>query len=304
VRALRSGGRGVRVRGRLLLAGQVIAAMGTMGVASAVAAESAAAAPVPAPACELAAVDTLLVPRFRRGQYLDVHNLCVTLDVICAGAAGGAGPMRSILDALSLMELDEHERARALLIAVTQQSRDATMRERAAVLLAWSFLRDGDRAAFQQRLPTLPAEPRLRLDLLSRADDEPAFQRLLGAAGRDRLRPDVGPLVADLRAARRTKRPWLAGVLSAVIPGAGQAYAGSWQGAAVAFVLNATLIGATGELATRRLYLPAVAAGVAASFFYVGSIFNAADLATRRNDTAASAPARALEDRLVPEAHP
>jgi hypothetical protein len=303
VRAL-TGARGLRVRGTLLLVGAVIAAMGAMGVASPVAAQSAAAAPLSVPACDPAAIDTLLVPRFRRGQYLDVHNLCVTLDVVCAGAGPGAGPMRSILDALSLMELDEHERARALLIAVPQQSQDVTVRERAAVVLAWSFLRDGDRAAFQQRLSALPAEPRLRLELLSKTDDEPAFQQLLAVTNQDRLRADVAPLVADLRAARRTKRPWLAGVLSAVIPGAGQAYAGSWQGAAVAFVLNATLIGATGELAARRLYLPAVAAGVAASFFYVGSIFNAADLATRRNETAASVPARALEDRLVPEAHP
>jgi hypothetical protein len=303
VRALRRA-RSLRGRGTLLLAGAAIAAAGTVGDASPVAAQSAAVAPVGVPACEPAAVDTLLVPRFRRGQYLDVHNLCVTLDVVCAGAGAGAGPMRSILDALSLIELDEHDRARALLISVPQQSQDAALRDRAAVVLAWSYLRDGDRAAFQQRLATLPVEPRLRLELLSRADDEPAVQQLLGAAGQDRLRADVAPLVADLRAARRTKRPWLAGVLSAVIPGAGQAYAGSWQGAAVAFVLNATLIGATGELAARRLYLPAVAAGVAASFFYVGSIFNAADLATRRNETAASVPARALEDRLVPEAHP
>jgi hypothetical protein len=100
------------------------------------------------------------------------------------------------------------------------------------------------------------------------------------------------------------RRPWLAGVLSAVLPGAGQAYAGSWQGAAVALVLNAALIGATAELATRRLYFSAAAAGTAASIFYVGNILNAADLAQRRNERA-SAPAReAMERLLIPEAYP
>ena len=277
--------------------------MAALAVVVVVAIASPVSAQSPMPACEPATIDTQLVPRFRRGQYLDVHNLCLTLDVVCAGA--GAAPQRSLLDALALLELDEHDRASGLVLAIPHQSLDPTLRERAAVVLAWSFLRDGDSAAFQGHLATLPAEPRRRLELLARAGDERAFLQLLGAAGHDdNLAADLTTLAADLRAARRSKRPWLAGVLSAVLPGAGQAYAGSWQGAAVAFVLNATLIGATGELATRRLYLPAVAAGVAASFFYVGNIFNAADLAARRNERAASFPARALEDRLVPEAHP
>jgi hypothetical protein len=253
-------------------------------------------------ACGVAAVDNDLVPRLRRSEYLDVHHLCNTLNVLCASDA--VSDSRRILDALSLIELDEAERARALLEGVSQKSPDPRARRWASVVITWSFLRQRDEAAFRGRLATLPDEARGRLELLARAPDEAAFGRQALGLGLDATSSDVGKLAAAYRTARRTKRPWLAGVLSAVLPGAGQVYAGSWQGAAVAFVLNATLIGATAELATRRLYLPAAATGLAASFFYVGNIVNAADLAGRRNEMAAAEPYRALETRLVPEAHP
>ena len=101
--------------------------------------------------------------------------------------------------------------------------------------------------------------------------------------------------------ASQSKRPWLAAGLSLVIPGAGQAYAGSWSGAAVALVLNAALIGGTIELGRRRLFFSASVTGLAASVFYVGNILNAADLARRWNSVAARPYLEEMERLLVPE---
>ena len=97
------------------------------------------------------------------------------------------------------------------------------------------------------------------------------------------------------------KSPALAGVMSALLPGSGQLYAGSLQAAAVTFVLNSLFIGATVELARDKLYVTAAAAGTAASFFYLGGIINAADLARRRNRIAQQPYADELEELLVPE---
>jgi hypothetical protein len=90
-------------------------------------------------------------------------------------------------------------------------------------------------------------------------------------------------------------------MLSAVLPGSGQLYAGSLQAAAVTFALNALFIGATVELARDHDYWTATAAGTVASFFYIGGVINAADLARRRDQLAAQPDADALEELLLPE---
>ena len=145
-------------------------------------------------------------------------------------------------------------------------------------------------------------QARLRLQVVARASHRDVLLLLDGLDPRDRT--PARDTLRRLWAAEHTKRPWLAAGMSVVLPGAGQAYAGSWQGAAVAFLMNAFLIGASVELVSHKLYLSAGAAGLAASFFYVGNVLNAADLAARRNEMAA-APARLeLERQLLPEAHP
>jgi hypothetical protein len=268
-------------------------------VAFAAASATASAAEAP-PGCGEAAVDEALLPRLHRGEVLDVHHAAVTLDVLCPRDA--ARDLRRVADALALLELDEPLRARTQLFEVARDGGERARRW-AAVALAWAFLRDGDRAAFEARVATAPPEARVRLTLLASADDAPAFARGLdGLAAADRA--PVAALGETYRRARRTKRPWLAGLLSAVVPGAGQAYAGSWSAAGVSLLLNGVFIGATVELATRRLFLPAAATGLAASFFYTGNIVNAVDLADKRNERASAAPYLDLERRLVPEARP
>lgn len=75
------------------------------------------------------------------------------------------------------------------------------------------------------------------------------------------------------------KSPGLAGTLSAILPGAGQVYTGSWQSGAMAFILNALFLSATLELADKDLDATAVASGVVFSITYLGNILNAAETA-------------------------
>jgi hypothetical protein len=252
------------------------------------------------PACSDARLESEILASLRARRFLDAHVLARTLEVLCPDAPGAA--RWRTYDALALVELDESARARELLL-VAEGAPDPAASAAARLLRAWVLLRDRDHEALAQALAALPAGGRARLDALAAADDPARFAR--AAAG---LPPDLraGALAAatQLWVARGTRRPWLAASLSAVLPGAGQVYAGSWQGAAVAFALNAILIGATVELAYRRFYVTSAAAGLAASFFYVGNIVNAADLAHRRNDMAADPAWRRLEEQLVPEAHP
>jgi hypothetical protein len=170
---------------------------------------------------------------------------------------------------------------------------------RARVVLAWSHLRGGDRQAYASAVSALPEPARARLDTLAATGARGRFER--ASLGLDAaLRVDA--LAAHERyLAARGKAPWFAGVLSAILPGAGQVYAGSWQGAAVSFVLNGVLIGATVELARNELYFSAAATGLAASVFYLGNILNAADLAARWNDRASEAPRDQLDRILLPE---
>ena len=93
-------------------------------------------------------------------------------------------------------------------------------------------------------------------------------------------------------------------MLSAILPGAGQAYAGSIESAAMAFVLNGLAIGATVELARRELWWTAALAGTVGSMFYVGNIGSAVDLARRRNELAQLPWDTDLRRALLPEAYP
>jgi hypothetical protein len=249
--------------------------------------------------CDSGQLGRTMVEKLRARHLLDVHGLALVAQSLCP-----ASPERfawATWDALALEDLDEPLRAQALLHEVATTA-PAPERDRAAVLLTWLHLRQGDTAAFEGARTRLASADATRLAVLAALDDRDEFAKRLALLPEAR-RGQTSTHYAEYQHAH-VRRPWLAGVMSGVLPGAGQAYAGSWQGAAVAFVLNAALIGATAELATRRLYFSAAAAGTAASVFYVGNILNAADLAQRRNERA-SAPAReSIERLLIPEAYP
>lgn len=75
------------------------------------------------------------------------------------------------------------------------------------------------------------------------------------------------------------KSPVLAGTMSAILPGTGQAYTGSWQSGAMALVLNALFLSATLDLADHDLHAASLASGAVFSITYLGNILNAAESA-------------------------
>lgn len=80
------------------------------------------------------------------------------------------------------------------------------------------------------------------------------------------------------------RSPALAGTLSAVLPGSGQAYCGRWRDGFAAFSVNAVLFGAAYECFDEDLPMLGGAVVVAGITWYMGNIFNAMNVAHRRND--------------------
>lgn len=81
-----------------------------------------------------------------------------------------------------------------------------------------------------------------------------------------------------------TQSPWLAAGLSAVLPGAGQAYNGRWADAAVSLGLNGGLGVATYYAFTRsESRAPGIALAILLAGFYTGNVVNAYSDAGRIN---------------------
>jgi hypothetical protein len=229
-------------------------------------------------------------------QPLDAHLAALAAETLCPEETL---PAARLWDAVALVRLEELDRARAML---DRLSLDPHLGATARVAKVWSFLESGDTRAFRAALPALPPAPAARLAVLDAARREADVARLAR-----RLDASLAASVIDryrhYRRAR-SKRPWLAGTLSALVPGLGQAYDGSWQSAALSLAINAVLIGGTVELARNRLYFASATTGLAASMFYVGNILNAADLARRYNQRASEPHLLELERLLVPEVIP
>lgn len=97
------------------------------------------------------------------------------------------------------------------------------------------------------------------------------------------------------------KSPVFAGTLSAVLPGAGQAYTGSWQSGAMAFVLNALFLSATLDFADHDLHAASLASGVVFSITYLGNILNATESARIYNQNYYAPEIEAEKAKRFPE---
>lgn len=108
---------------------------------------------------------------------------------------------------------------------------------------------------------------------------------------------------AAKRQALPMQRPWLAGVLSTLLPGAGQVYNGRLLDAALALVLTGACAWGTVNFLARAkpewgLGIPL---GLLALTFYTGNIVNAVGDAYRLNDQALETFARKLEREAFPK---
>ncbi len=79
------------------------------------------------------------------------------------------------------------------------------------------------------------------------------------------------------------KSPFLAGFMSAIIPGSGHIYAGHYGDGVTSFLLNGLFIAGTVVAAKQENYAVAGAVGVVGLPFYVGNIYGAANAATKWN---------------------
>ena len=232
--------------------------------------------------CTDPAVTPRLAALVHARRFADAHHAATDLKVQC----GNQDAWR-LLDDIALLRLEDRAWALQDLVDLHTPAAD--------VVLAWAYVTNHDDQAAAAVLPRVPPPRRAALQALAVLGDEDAFDA--ATHGLDPRALELGRRYHEAR----VKSPALAGVLSAVLPGSGQLYSGSLSAAAVTFVLNGLFIGATVELARDKQYVTAAAAGTAASFFYVGGIINAADLARRRNRIAQQQYRDALEELLVPE---
>jgi putative component of membrane protein insertase Oxa1/YidC/SpoIIIJ protein YidD len=177
---------------------------------------------------------------------------------LCHAAAGRRAA--ALAEAERIADPAERERTRALVLRElgrpAEALRAAESGEQAGALLTGMLALEAQRGEVARaRFETLEAEE-LRAGLLDRVD---AFDEL------------------------PRKSRWLAGSMSAVLPGSGQLYAGRPGDAAVAFLVNAVLIGGTIAAARHDEDAAAVAIGFVAFGFYAGNVYGAVNAAARHD---------------------
>lgn len=117
--------------------------------------------------------------------------------------------------------------------------------------------------------------------------EEPAeaYSRLTAIAPGTSVSTDAQAVAATMKkwGVMPQRSPTVAGVMSAVIPGSGQAYAGAWSDGLAALLVNGALIGAGWQLAQRDQWFAVGAVGLFELGFYGGNIMSAVNNAKRFN---------------------
>ena len=153
---------------------------------------------------------------------------------------------------------------------------------------AWSWYQEGQelRAASLASQSTRPEASYLQgLAQLRLGDTVAAAQAFDATTGALAAQGDT--LAAAIQGWRIPYRsPALAGGLSAVLPGAGQAYVGRWGEAASAVLVNGLLVASAVQLYKRELWFAAGAVTFLELGFYGGGIASAANGARRFNRVA------------------
>jgi hypothetical protein len=97
------------------------------------------------------------------------------------------------------------------------------------------------------------------------------------------------------------KSPWVAGLSNLVLPGAGYAYLGMWQTAALSALLTGVCIGSAIELYQHRLYASGAAMAMVGSVFYMGGALGASRSANDINQKNRKETTQSLRSILLPE---
>jgi hypothetical protein len=173
--------------------------------------------------------------------------------------------------------------------------------------LAWSLYADGNpRGALHALEGT--ADPRgawlAGWGALSLHEPAEALSRWRDVPAGDPLYPSAQAMITAVSGWDRVpyRSPALAGTLSAILPGAGQAYTGMWGEAASALLVNGALIAAGWQLARRDLWFGFSLVAALEFGFYGGNIVSAAGRARRFNRLAWQEPIEALARQHGPSA--
>ena len=104
----------------------------------------------------------------------------------------------------------------------------------------------------------------------------------------DDIPANMQPILQDLHSLRALpqKNPRLSGVLSAIVPGLGQAYSGRPRNALTSFLLNGLFIGAIAVAVDQKHYETAAVVGFFELGFYSANIYNAVNDAHKVNQIA------------------
>jgi len=163
--------------------------------------------------------------------------------------------------------------------------------------------------AYRAYLARFPREPMAAeawtrsLRTALRANDASRVRAALGVdapAGAPAV--DGAGLLSALDDRPRRRSPALAGTMSAILPGAGHAYAGRYRDGVMAFVVNALFIGGAVIAYDHEQYALAGALAGTEVFWYGGSIVGAVNAADRHNRRAESLHYKSLERKWVPSA--
>jgi hypothetical protein len=130
-----------------------------------------------------------------------------------------------------------------------------------------------------------------------RAWYQPELKESLPAVERDRF----SEFQRQISQLENLKRPWLAGTLSAVVPGAGQVYNGNFQSAVFSFVLNSIFLSATIELHREKMGAAALASGMLFSIVYLGNIAGSMDSSHALNENHKRVHQERIRDQVFPE---
>lgn len=145
------------------------------------------------------------------------------------------------------------------------------------------------------------------------ADEIARFDAKRGARAFDAAARELGRLPPDHSEAARVKEladgaaslaalprrsPVLAGTLSALLPGAGQVYAGRVQDGLIALVVNGLFLGGAIESYRRENYVASAILGLFELGWYTGNVYSAVNAAHRGNDERRAAAIRKLRKRL------
>jgi len=195
------------------------------------------------------------------------------------------------LYAWEIAKLGESGAAIKTLLEVRSQTSDPQFRHRLNLSLA------SLEPNFENQLE--PAD-QVRFHLWEKRFEAAAFAKATGELTDSALKASLTP-VADRMQAMPIKKPWVAGVSSAIVPGLGQVYNGNYQSAALSFLINALFLSAALELSRQGLPATSLAAGAVFSVTYLGNIVSSVQSAQAINRHQMKTFEPEIQNTLFPE---